>query len=354
MATLAAYAADSRKRQRWPHDPNAPYLVPPIAQSAAQGRGDPIVRELIFTLERLYYRRGALRNELLNAFGDRLFPAFPELLLRPPKKKRKSVETATADEPPPPPKPDFNRRRSDRMEAIVRVLIVLASCCDWTNMEIKDPMGGYLSVWRLAELADLPSRLVAPKWDDDEGSTRRRQDRVERILQALRLARIVVYTQQHREQLDDGRYTTTAPAVRKLSIYFFRKFGGALLKTFDWRRTKLKKDKEVAQQKTFTKGVGVDLRSAEELRKLSTGGGAPPTETRTQTPDYPKREESVDQVPRRGTQKVATLRTPEELIDRVHEENPDWSFPEVLAEARKRFAERGPPTRSSREPPKPN
>jgi hypothetical protein len=100
VATFAAYAADSRKRQRWPHDPNAPYLVPPIAQSAAQGRGDPIVRELIFTLERLYYRRGALRNELFNDLGDRLFPAFPELLLRPPKRRRKSVETATADEPP--------------------------------------------------------------------------------------------------------------------------------------------------------------------------------------------------------------------------------------------------------------
>jgi hypothetical protein len=349
----AAHAAELRKTQRWPHDPDAPCLVPPIAQSAARGQGDPIVRELIFTLERLYYRRGALRNELISDFGDMLFPAFPELLLRPPKKRKKSVETPAAESAPPPPKPDFDRRRSDRMEATVRVLIVLACCCDWTNMEIKDPIGGYLSVWRLAELADLPSRLVAPEWDDDEGSTRRRQDRVERILQALRLARIVVYTQQHREQLDDGRYTTTAPAVRKLSIYFFRKFGGALLKTFDWRRTKLKRGKQDAQQKAFTKGVGVDLRTAEELRKLSIAG-ALPTEERAQKPESRTREESADQVSRRRTQKTATLRTPEPLIDQVHEENPDWSFPEVLAEARKRFVERGPPTRSSRELPKPD
>lgn len=315
--------------------------MPPIAQSAAQGHGDPIVRELIFVMERLYYRRGALDLQLLNDMGDIVFPAFPELLIRPPKKKKKpdDDQPSPADHPDDP--DDFNRRRSDRMEGIIRVIIAQACCCDWTNMEIKDPKGGYLSVWRLAELADLPSHLVAPEWDDDEGSTRRRQDTVERILQALRHARIVVYTKQHREQLDDGRYTITAPAKRKMSVHFFRKFGGALSKTFDWRRATLKKKKQDKEQKDFTKGVGVDMRTAEEIGKLAKNQGT--------TPPAPPPAE-----PPRRAQKIDEMHTPEDLIDQVHEEHPDWSFPDVLALARRRFLERGPPKRSSREPTKPN
>jgi hypothetical protein len=118
------------------HDPNNPNLVPQIA---ARHR-DPIVRTLVEALTKLYERRGVLRETHYGRMGNVVFPAFPELLGRPPRQVRRGEAARSID-------PDFERRRSDGMEAIIRVLLVLASCCDWTTMEVKDPQGGYLSVW---------------------------------------------------------------------------------------------------------------------------------------------------------------------------------------------------------------
>jgi hypothetical protein len=291
------------------------------------------VRALIDVLVLLYQRRGALREVLFGRHGKMLFPAFPELLARPPKRTPKG-EYAPAG-------PDFSRRRSDGMEAIIRVILVVASCCDWRSMEIVDPSGGYLSVRRIAELADLPWRPVWPR-EGEERRRRFRMDTVERVLRLLRTARIIAFTKQHRDQLEDGRYTTTAPALRKLSVGFFKKFGGALTKTFDWRRDKLKKKAAKAQTDAFLAGNGVDLRIREELRKHTTRSESSmprlaPMPAEPSTPLAPWRYSEI----------------PEALSDAIAAEHPEWLFGEVMAEARRRLPEwREPPTCSSGELPK--
>jgi hypothetical protein len=182
-----------------------PYLVPAIAAD----HRDPVVRELVRRVVRLYHCRASLRTGLLDPRGEVLLPPFPELLQRPPKRAKK-------DEPPPPSEPDFDRRRSDGMEAIVRVMLTIVACTDWVTMEILDPRGGYLSVARLAELADLPVTLVPPKGDGDR--LRTRHDRAERALRALCTAHIIAFTQQHREKLEDGHFTSTGAARRAHSL----------------------------------------------------------------------------------------------------------------------------------------
>lgn len=261
----------------------------------------------------LYERRGSLRQALLGRMGTLVFPAFPELLARPPRRSRGGEEPPTIG-------PDLDRRRSDGMEAIIRVLLVLASCCDWTTMEVRDPQGGYLSVWRIAELAELPARLVAPR--DEQGRRRRfRQDTVERALRVLRTAHIVAFTKQHREELKDGRHTTTAPALRKLAVSFFRKFGGTLLKTFDWRREKLKEKAARAERAAFRAGHNLDLRIAGDLTTLMRF--RPPPTARSEAPP-------------RASSGDAWLTTPTALTDSIHAEHPGWTLAEIFAEARRR------------------
>jgi hypothetical protein len=272
-----------------------------------------VVRELTRRLVRLYEWRASLRSALTDRQGAIILPPFPEFLQRPVKRVREGE--------PPDPEPDFERRRSDGMEAIVRVLLTLAACCDWVTMEIFDPRGGYLSVPRLAELADLPVSVVPPK--EDGGRTRKRHDRTDRALRAVRDAMVIAFTQQHREKLEDGRYVSTSPALRKLAVGLFRKFGGHVLRLFEARRKKLKRRRDAEGPTTG------DLRVAATLRDLAREGGAtvPTPSSGTSSPGEPARRGSI----------------PPELLDQIHEEHPDWLMGDVFLEARRRL-ERGPPT----------
>jgi hypothetical protein len=340
---LASADADGpRTPGRRHHDPEAPYLVPPIAER----HRDPIVCELREALVRLYFRRGGLREPLLNKLGDIIIPAFGELLRRPQDhtdeclKRRGPKRFYRCDCPRP---PDLFRRRSDGIESVIRVLLALASCTDWRSMEAFDPKGGYLSVWRLAELADLPCRLVEP--DETDPRRRFRMDTVERALQVLRTARILPFTQQHREELEDGRHTSTAPACRKLSVNFFRKWGGRLASVFNERRAKLKRAAEKRATKAYLAGQGGDLEYTAGLRHRLKHPQPSPL-----SPDGETRAGQVTAPPRRRGEG----QPPIELTDAIHEEHPEWTFGQIMAEARKRMRTREPPTSGSGEPPKTN
>jgi hypothetical protein len=304
---LEAFGSAERARRR-PHDPARPHLVPAIAA----GSRDPVVRDLIPVLEQLYARRHALRSEWRQA-GKLLFPAFPEFLGRP-----------GGDA-------DHDSRRSDGFEAAIRVLLTLAACCNWRTMEILDPSGGYLAVHRLAELAELPHHLVAPK-DDGDRNRRFRMDTVERALRGLRVGRILCFTKQHREQKADGSHTTTAPALRKLSVHFFTKCGGDLSRTFLWRRGELKKfrGRHERRQRERAPGVGADVRVSEALEEVRR---APPVLRSVATGPAP------------------SSSTPPDLIDAVAAEHPEWSFPDVLREAQRRWQGLDPPTGGAGAPP---
>jgi hypothetical protein len=306
---LEAFGTVERARRR-AHDPSNPRLVPAIAA----GSRDPVVKQLIPVLEKVYTRRHCLRTEY-RELGKLLLPAFPELLARP----RGDTE--------------YERRRSDGFEAVIRVLLTLAACCNWRTMEILDPQGGYLSVFRLAQLADLPCLLVA----DDDRNRRFRMDTTERALRALRIARIVCFTKQHREQLEDGSYTTTAPAMRKLSVHFFRKFGGYLSKSFGWLRDEVKKrrGRNDRRQRQHGPGAGADIRvseSLEDIRRplpsIRPAGPAP-----VPPPAGPRRS------------------IPPELLAAVATEHPEWPLADMMAEARRRMRELDPPGGGAGAPP---
>jgi hypothetical protein len=307
------------------HDPRAPELVPAIAR----GSRDPVVRDLVPVLEQLYARRGALRAELRSSIGKLLFPAFPELLARPPRKPRGAAEAELAG--------DFEHRRSDGFETVIRVLLALAACCNWRTMEILDPSGGFLSVHRLAELAELPFHLVAPR-DEEDRQRRFRMDTVERALRALRLARILCFTKQQREQLDDGRFTSTAPALRKLSVHFFTKVGGALTRTFLWRRGELKKWRGRGRQRDDRRqrapGEGADVRVSESLEAVR----------RARAPAPIGGPIGAKLAGGKGS-------TPPDLVDLVQAENPSWAFPDILREAQRRWLELEPPGGGAGAPP---
>lgn len=61
------------------------------------------------------------------------------------------------------------------------------------------------------------------------GAAALRSDRSRCISATRRAENCVLRIKQHREELRDGRHTTTAPARRKLAVSCFRKFGGSLL-----------------------------------------------------------------------------------------------------------------------------
>ena len=218
-------------------------------------------------------------------------------------------------------------------------------------MEVFDPKGGYLSVWRLAEEADLPCRMVDP--DETDPRRRFRMDTVERALQVLRTARIIPFTQQHREELEDGRHTSTAPALRKLSVNFFRKWGGKLAAVFNERRAKLKKEAERRATKAYLAGVGGDLEFTAGLRYRLQHPQPTPPSADDEAPSRPRAPagEATDPRPRRRRDEG---QPPIELTDAIHDEHPDWTFGQIMAEARKRMRTREPPTGGSGEPPKTN
>jgi hypothetical protein len=285
---------------------SAPFLVPEFVAR----HQDRVVQALVSRIELLYGRRKAFRQPLLNRQSALLIPAFPELLQRP-RKRIKGGET------PADPGPDFAWRRSDHMQVVMRVLLVLAGCCDWVTMELMDPRGGYLSVVRLAELAELPIR-PADSEDPDE-RVRLRISRTEHALQTLRIAGIICFTKQHREVLDDGRHVSTGPALRKFAVGFFRKFGGELLRVFEKRREKLKRRRQEQAPTSADLRLEAEMR---ETRRLIAGKGPPPPEAAER--------------PRSGP-----LTTPQWLIDQVHDEDPTRTFGEIIIEARRRL-EHGP------------
>lgn len=307
--------------RRRPHDRTAPHLVPAIAARS----GDPVVQELIKFVEQIYPRRHCLRSELRGDKGRLIIAAFPELLARPPRKKGRGKDAV-----PLPDEPDYEARRSDGFEADMRVLLAMAACCTWKTMELRDPSGGNLAVHRLAELAELPFHLVAPK-DDDDRNRRFRMDAVERSLRRFRTARILSFTKQHREQLPDGSYTTSAPALRKLSPHLFRKCGEDVRRTFDWRRGKVKKARKSRRwrrNRDRAPGFVADIRVAEAMDEISRARPA------------------LRSVPAAA----APPATPT-LTMLVRQEHPDWPFADVLQEAERRARELEPPTGGAGAPP---
>lgn len=274
-----------------------PFLVPAIAER----HRDPVVQECVRRFVWLYGCRASLRRPHEDARGDLILPAFPELLMRPLKRSRGAEPQS--------PGPDFERRRSDRMEAIIRTLLAIMACTDWVSMKILDPSGGYLSVARLAELAQLPVREVQRSEQDGKVTRRRfRHTRTDRALQDLRTAEIICFSKQNRELLEDGRYISAGPALRKLAVGLFRKFGGKLLRIFE------KKKKQLEDERAKRSPMTGDLRIAAIVRSVG----------------------------RNLFTKVKSRLVPQHLIETVRAENRGWAYPEVLAEARRRL-ERGPP-----------
>lgn len=263
---------------------------------------DPIVKRMIPRAQRLFERRGDLRGEYRTALGETILPPCPEFLARPPRRDGA-------------PAPDYERRRADGMEAILRVLLTLIACCDWRTMEIFDPdsrHGKYLSVARLAELAELP---VVLEKDEDGREYRDAGDRTERALRSLRAAGVVCFTQQHREELADGRHVSTGAALRKLAVGFFLKMGGAVKDIFDKRRAKLKRRHERRKERAAAGGAGADLRFRSAVRDAVNATPAPL--------------EAAPTIPVRGQPPVA-------IADQVFAEHPDWGMAAILEEARKR------------------
>jgi hypothetical protein len=194
-------------------------------------------------------------------------------------------------------------------------------------MEILDPRGGFLSAARMAELAELPLTKTAPS--DLDHRLRLRISRTESALRTLRAANIVCFTKQSREALADGRHTSMGPALRKLAVGFFRKFGGELLRTFDRRRSRLREQRQRVSPSSY------DLRVEALIRhtRNSLAGRA--------IAEAPK-EAAIGA---RGP-------TPQWLLDEIHDANPSWSLGEVFAEAHRRL-ERGPPSPKPSEGPTP-
>jgi hypothetical protein len=232
----------------------------------------------------LWNRRGDLRNASVDKRNASAFPSWPEFLARPKRRKTDAGDSESES--------DFERRRADGMEAICRVLITLVACCDWRSLEVRDPRGGYLSVARLAELAELPWR----KEDREPG------DRTERALRALRTAGIISFTKQWREKLDDGSHASTGPALRRISEGLFRKLGGMVWELFEGRRKNARKRDARAAAASET---GVDLRIAAAMRAMN--------------------------------RKLSLPSIPPEDLDVIKRAHPDWTFGEVLAEARRRL-----------------
>jgi hypothetical protein len=284
-----------------------PFLVPEFIAR----HQDPVVQVLTDRMMLFYGRRKAFKRPLLNRQSGLVIPAFPELLQRPAKRFKKG-------ETPPDQKPDFQWRRSDHMQPVVRVLLVLVGCCDWVSMEIMDPRGGYLSVARLAELAELPVDQSDPS--DPEERARLRVSRTEHALRTLRTAGILCFTKQYREKLEDGRHVSTGPALRKLAVGFFRKFGGEILRVFERRRRKVTAKRQLEAPTTSDLRIAAEIR---ETRRLMAGHGRTPPAATSRPRSAPRA-------------------TPQWLIDQVQSEDPSKTFDEVLREAHRRL-ERGPP-----------
>lgn len=237
---------------------------------------------------RVWEARGDLRTPKLDRRGAEILPAFPEWLARPPRRGHDESRE------------DYERRRADGMQAACAVWMTLAACCDWLSMEVIDPDGGYLSVERLAELAELTI------------------DRTERALRLLRTAQVIAFTKQHREKKPDGKFRSTGPALRKLSVGTFRKLG-VIGRYFDGRRETLRRRKERAERDAARAGQGVDQRARELTRNLVTA-----TEHRTHAaPAAPP---------------TIPGAVPEDLKAAIAAEHPDWSFAQILQEGRRRLA----------------
>jgi hypothetical protein len=317
--------------------------------------GSPVVQALVLWAHDLYNRRHNLRAAGVNGRGEIVFNAWPELLARP-------QAPAAKGRPPRPPKPDCQWRRADGMQTYLRVLLVVAACTDFRTMEVWDPKGGRLSVWRLAELANMSPRFVpvgtptrrwrrGQGWSDPEPSSRNRWrfDRAERGLAVIRTARILGFTQQRREKLPDGRYVSTGAALRKLAVGFFNKVGGFVLKVFEQRH-----NPEDFGLKLKPKGLAAnagDLRMKALNRELVRNQSqlAIPTDDVAAAPpptSLPPGGSLRDRLrARHATWTVDQInKEVERCLDAVAADLPDcWDYPTLDAEACRRL-ERGPPS----------
>lgn len=262
-------------------------FVPP---AHAARSNDPLVRQFVqHVAPRIFANRKRLASDITRDGGTVVLRGFPELLVRPP--KRGADESAE----------NYERRRADGMQSTLSVLCTLVACCDWGDHSVRDPHGGYLSVARLAELADLPTVDGEPT------------DRTERALAVIRCAKILSFTKQHREQKPDGKFRSTGPALRRMARQFFRTLGAATTEIHERRCRKAAARREAEERERGT----TDLRVRAEVRGIFDQQKGRPTLA----------------PPAAST---ASGRTPPELIDAVQAEHPDWPFSAVLVEAQRR------------------
>ncbi len=249
---------------------------------------DPIVRQLIPVIERVFLARGDLRSGKYDRNGVETLPPLPEWLKRPPKRgKDESAE-------------DFERRRADGMQAACAVWLTILGCCDWLTMEVIDSSkGGYLSVERLQELSEMTS------------------DRTWRALQKIKCAGVISFTKQHREKKPDGKCRSTGPALRRISKDSIRRLGPVTGERFDRRLVKLKRRKERDARKAEKKGYGLEPHARQLTRNLVTA----PEARRQDAPPSPP-------LPRR---------VPPEMIAAIGAEHPDWHLGQVITEGRRRL-----------------
>lgn len=259
-----------------------------VAPAMAARSMDPLVRQFVHHVApRIFAHRKSLAADITKD-GAVVLRGFPELLVRPP--KRGADESAE----------NYERRRADGMQSTLAVLCTLVACTDWGDHSVRDPRGGYLSVARLAELADLP--LV-----DGEPT-----DRTERALALMRCAKILSFTKQHREQKPDGKFRSTGPALRRMARAFFSTLGAATTEIHKRRCRRAAEHREQAERQR-----GADLRVRAEVRGIfDKQGGRPPL-----PPSAPP---------------APTRTVPPELLEAIRAEHPDWSLAQLLKEGHRR------------------
>ena len=244
---------------------------------------EPITVQARQLAARIFENRRNLRNGVFNQRGDVIVPAYAYWHRRP-------GESA----------PDFERRRSDGMQAQLSVWVTQIACAGTNTLETMDPKGGYLGNKRLAELAELSS------------------DQTERALRLQRAQGFVSFTKQFRERKPDGKCRSSGPALRRLSADAYRSAGGAGYRLI-WDNRRKNRRRYAEQQKRAAEAAARRGPDADRLRELTQEliGGAVPYK------------------PKPAQRRAG--RVPEELKAEIQAEHPDWDLQKIMLEAYRRL-----------------